>query len=403
MVYNVYIKIYMGVQSEKMCRINERNGDVTMKIAKAAVCAALFTAAMVYGCRALYKVDGEEQGDVFAEGSPVTEDTTSVPEENIPDMTEVTLSADKEISLTRGKTVTFSFIGDCLLASNAGDKRTDSFAEYAKEKPSSYFLEKAVPYYCNSDFVMANSEFVLSDRQLPKASKSGTAFWFKSPADNANILKDGQIDIVTIANNHTSDYGNKGYEDTKAALEAAGITWGDLNDPVYVEKDGIKFGIICASLFNVNYDPLITPVIEEVKSESDIQILYFHGGTENEYIPEDWLTELCHKYADMGVDLIIGTHPHVLRPMEEYNGVDIIYSLGNFCYGGNRLPENRTVILTEAFSFDENGFYISQEESFTPFYVYSGSHNNWQPAPITDPREKSKTLAFMYGGSDMPY
>lgn len=374
-----------------------------MKIAKAAVCTALFTAVMIYGCRALYDPDGSDAGDVFAEESPAAE--SDIPETEISkaDGAEITLSSDKEKSFTRGKTVTFSFIGDCLLASNAGDNRTDSFAEYAKERSPSYFLEKAVPYYCNSDFVMANSEFVMSDRQLPKEPKNGTAFWFKSPEDNANILREGQIDIVTIANNHTADYGKKGYEDTKAALDAAGIVWGDTDNPVYVEKDGIRFGIICTNLFNINYDPLVTPVIEKVKSESDIQILYFHGGTENEHIPEEWLTELCHKYADMGVDLIIGSHPHVLRPMEEYNGVDIIYSLGNFCYGGNRLPENRTMILTEAFTFDENGFYISQEESFTPFYVYGGSHNNWQPAPITDPKEISKALAFMYGASDTPY
>ena len=84
--------------------------------------------------------------------------------------------------------------------------------------------------------------------------------------------------------------------------------------------------------------------------------MYFHGGTEKEHVPDDWLVELCHKYADMGVDLIVGSHPHVLRPMEEYNGVDIIYSLGNFCYGGNRLPV-----------------------------------------------EISKTLAFMYGAAELPY
>ena len=156
-------------------------------------------------------------------------------------------------------------------------------------------------------------------------------------------------------------------------------------------------------MFSPYYDQLITPVIEEVKENSDIQIMYFHGGTEKEHVPDDWLVELCHKYADMGVDLIVGSHPHVLRPMEEYNGVDIIYSLGNFCYGGNRLPENRTVILTETFTFDENGNYISQDEEFTPFYVYGGDHNYWQPVPISDPVEISKTLAFMYGAAELPY
>lgn len=298
--------------------------------------------------------------------------------------------------------ITFSFLGDCILASNAGDTREDSFVQYAKEQPASYFFEKAVPYYSESDFVIANSEFVLSDRSLSKVTGDGREFWFKSPASYADILREGQIDIVTIANNHTSDYGDAGYADTKEALEAAGITWGDLDNPIYVKKNGVTFGIICTKLFSRDVEPFLDTVAEKVIENSDIQIMYFHGGEENVHVPEEWLTEACHKYADMGIDLIVGSHPHVLRPMEEYNGVDIIYSLGNFCYGANRTPENRTVILNETFVFDVDGEYIYQEENFIPFYVYGGGHNNWQPVPITDSGEISRTLSFMYGGCALP-
>ena len=365
-----------------------------MKIVKTALCFAAVSAVMIYGCRRLYKADGDISGaEVAAETVP--------PEETVAEViTEPT--SDKELSLTSGKSITFTFLGDCLLSSNAGDTRPDAFKAYAEEKPASYFLEKAVPYYESSDFVVANNEYVLTDRSLSKTPKTGTAFWFKSPTSTADILKAGGIDIVSIANNHTMDYGTAGYNDTADALDAAGITWGDLDHPVYVEKDGVKFGILCTNMFGTNYEPIITPKNEELKENRDIQILFFHGGTEKEHVPEDWLVEMCHKYADMGVDLIVGSHPHVLRPMENYNGVDIIYSLGNFCYGGSRLPENKTVILTETFNFDENGSYISQDENFTPFYVYAGDHNNWQPTPVTDPVEISKTLAFMYGGNDSP-
>ncbi|MGN0667076.1 MAG: CapA family protein [Huintestinicola sp.] len=299
--------------------------------------------------------------------------------------------------------VSFTFLGDCILSSYAGDVREDTFSEYAKYESDSYFFKKAVPYYKDSDFVVANSEFVLSDRALPKISKEGNAFWFKSPASHASILRAGNIDIVSIANNHTFDYGDEGYADTKQSLENAGITWGDVDNPVYVTKNGITFGIICTKMFGTGYDSVIAPAIREVKENSDIQILFFHGGTENTHVPDEWLVEMCHSYADMGIDLIVGSHPHVLLPMEEYNGVDIFYSLGNFCYGGNRTPENRTVILTETFNFDENGVYTSQEETFTPFYVYTGDYNNWQPAPIEDPMEQSKVVSFMYGKSALPY
>ncbi|MGN0643158.1 MAG: CapA family protein [Huintestinicola sp.] len=385
-----------------------------MKLLKAVLSLSVFAAVMLFGSFFLYdrneaeltdneaiaadteETDASEEISAAAEGTTFTEDT--VVSDPILEPTGAAEEAEEELT-----EITFTFLGDCILSSNAGDTRKDSFMEYAKSEPDSYFFEKALPYYEDSDFVIANSEFVLSDNTLPKVSKSGTAFWFKSPTSFTSILKAGSVDIVSIANNHTYDYGEEGYNDTKAALEAAEITWGDLENPVYVTKHGITFGIICTKMFNKNYDQLIPPVIEEVNKNSDIQILFFHGGTEKEHIPDDWLAEMCHSYADMGVDLIVGSHPHVLRPMEEYNGVDIIYSIGNFCYGANQLPENRTVILTETFTFDENGNYISQEESFEPFYVYTGTHNNWQPSPIEDPLEKSKLLAFMYGGSKLPY
>lgn len=370
-----------------------------MNIQRLTVSFAVVSAAILYGCTRL-GAGNEPNGapEVAAE----TVSTQAVTEAAT--VTEVITEpvSDKEMSLTKGKSVTFTFLGDCLLATNAGDTRNDTFIEYSKKKPAEYFLEKALPYYEDSDFVMTNNEFVLSDRNLSKAAKNGKAFWFKAPASNAQILKSGGIDMVSIANNHTMDYGTKGYNDTADALEEAGILWGDADHPIYVEKDDIKFGILCVNMFGMNYEPIVTPKIEDLKENCDIQILFFHGGTEKEHTTEDWLTELCHKYADMGVDLIVGSHPHVLRPMENYNGVDIIYSLGNFCYGGSRLPENRTVIFTETFNFDENGAYISQEESFIPFYVYGGEHNNWQPTPVTDPVEISKTLAYMYGGKESP-
>lgn len=314
----------------------------------------------------------------------------------------VPIAGFKSGSLPSLTSVSVTFVGDCVLASNINDTREDSFIKYADVQEQSYFFVKAVPCYADSDFVMASCETVLSDRVLFRTEKEGEAFWFKSPASYAGIFSAGCIDAVSLANNHTYDYGTEGYEDTAAALTSAGIAWGDIDRPVYFEKNGIKVAVVCAKLFSKNADADITSAIEEVLPESDIQILFFHGGEEYEHVPEDWMKELCHKYADMGVDLVVGSHPHVIRPMEEYNGVDIIYSIGNFCYGANRQPENRTVVLTETFYFNEDGEYEGAEEEITPFYVYTGDHSNWQPAPVTDPMEISRTMSFLSGGSDKP-
>ncbi len=379
--------------------MNKKNGENIMKLLKMLACFAVFSVVLVCGCKWLYD-DGEtESGVEVAAAETLEEQSEEVTESSLVTMPITQLETG---ALPEYTTISFSFMGDCILSSNAGDAREDSFRQYAEKKPASYFFEKAAPYYSESDFVMANSEFVLSDDTLAKTSKEGRAFWFRSPVRYTDIFKSGGIDIVTLANNHTLDYGQDGYKSTKDALDEAGIKWGDLENPVYVKKNGITFGIICTKLYNTDFKPVVSPVIEEVKANSDIQILFFHGGTEGEHTPDDWLRELCHDFADMGVDLIIGSHPHVLRPMEEYNGVDIFYSLGNFCYGANRLPENRTVLVTETFTFDEDGTYISCEEKITPFYVYTGAHNNWQPSPVTDPMEISRTLSFMYGHSTSP-
>lgn len=368
-----------------------------MNIFKGALYSAGFTAAIIAGCFWFYDDGSDGAGD----GNSVSAETMISELSAGSGLTTLPISK-LESSEPDCVTVSFSFLGDCILASNDGDTREDSFNAYAAAKDPGYFFEKAFPYYSESDFVVANSEFVLSDRSLTKQSKEAPAFWFKAPSDRADIIKAAGIDIVSIANNHTYDYGEEGYIDTKAALDERDILWGDLNDPIYVKKNGKTFGIICTSMFSANYEPMVTPVIEEVCANSDIQILIFHGGEEGNHQPEEWLTNSCHKFVDMGIDLVVGSHPHVLRPMEEYNGTSIVYSLGNFCYGGNRSPENRTVILTQNFTFDEDGNYIGSDSVFTPFYVYTGDHNNWQPAPIEDSEEYCKTLAFMYGGTDLP-
>ncbi len=279
----------------------------------AVFCFAVFAVLLVFGCFYLYNRD-IESGAVVVEESNITEPPEQISAAQSAAETEPYQSdesTDDNISEeeSSGFTISFTVLGDCILSSNDGDTREGTFIETAKSQSNYYFFEKAKPYYKNSDFVLANCEFVMSDSTLSKSDKDGTAFWFKSPTSFASILRCGGIDLVTLANNHTYDYGEQGYVDTKNALESENITWGDLNNPIYVEKNGITFGIICTNLSTENYDPMVTPVIEEVVENSDVQILYFHGGTEKEYTPEDWLVNLCHKYADMGVDLIVGSHP----------------------------------------------------------------------------------------------
>lgn len=293
--------------------------------------------------------------------------------------------------------IDMTFMGDFLLATDQGrSNETNSFHYYQTYKEPSYYTEKVIDYFNNDDFTLVNLENVLTDKNLSRRSKTGTGFWFKSATNTTDILTEGSVELVSVENNHWNDYGAEGKQDTINALADAGLTYGYNDKVIYVEKDGFKIGIICHGLWSEGEANTIISKLETVKENSDYQILFYHGGTEAIHTPEEWKKRACRKIADAGMDLIVGAHPHVLQPMETYNGVDIIYSLGNFVFGANYRPENATVIMKHEIVVDLYSNEVSNETSFIPCYVYTGDINSWQPAPMTDETAKQKVLDFMY-------
>ena len=109
-----------------------------------------------------------------------------------------------------------------------------------------------------------------------------------------------------------------------------------------------------------------------------------------------WEGSIHNKLVDNGADLVIGNHPHVLQPMETYNGVNIIYSMGNFLFGGNRRPENRTIIYQHTITLNNDKTVKEQSYEVIPCYVHTGADlNNYRPAVVTDETLKQKILDFM--------
>ena len=331
----------------------------------------------------------------------VTTDSTSSNIENIDTTEETTADIEEDIEENATKQIVISFLGDCTLASQKGEEKKGNMINYLNTMDTSYFFEKCMSIIGNDDFTIANCENVFSDDNTEAIYKDySPAFWFRSSTKNAAVYADSSIDAVSIANNHTNDYGSGGYSETKSALENVNVLWGDIENPIILEKDGISIGIICCKFWGSYNEKSIIKQIEELSETTTLQIVFFHGGTEKIHTPEEWKVEGCRKFVDAGADLVIGGHPHVLQPYEEYNGTSIIYSIGNFCYGGNRSPENRTVIYQQIFTFDGSNNLIESEENIIPFYVFTGSTNNWQPAPIEDEKEKEKVFDFLYGRSD---
>ncbi len=217
----------------------------------------------------------------------------------------------------------------------------------------------------NADIFMINNEFTFTSRGTPTVNKK---FTFRADPGNVSMYEEMGVDIVSVANNHIYDYGEISLLDTLDTLEQAEIPYvgagrnlQEAMTPVYYIANGMKIAFVSATQIERNSVPdtkeatqdsagvlrcmnpdnlLLT--IEEAKKNSDYVILYIHWGTESQEAI-DWLQEQqAPIYAQAGVDLIIGDHPHCLQKMDSVEGVPVIYSLGNFWF--NSRTQNSCVV-----------------------------------------------------------
>lgn len=204
----------------------------------------------------------------------------------------------------------------------------------------------------NSDIAMVNEEFPFSKRGTAMKDKQYT---FRIDPKWVQILLDMNVDIVTLANNHSLDFGEKALLDTFDTLTAAGISYvgaghtiEEAKETKNFETNGKTIAILGASrvipvpewnagtnkagLFTT-YDPaaLVTE-IKKAEDQSDFVVVYVHWGIERDTKPKDYQRNLAKQYIDAGADLVIGSHPHVLQGIEYYKDVPIVYSLGNFMF-----------------------------------------------------------------------
>lgn len=300
--------------------------------------------------------------------------------------------------------IVLSFTGDMLLASLYGKRTAGSFLDYAAKRGPEYFLQNVRPIFEADDFTVVNLENVLTDRDLAPREKTTTpAFWFRSGTANTAVLTSSGVEAVSLANNHADDYGAEGREDTVKAVAAAGLEYGNDDRTFYLEKNGYRIAVICHGLWSESQAETIARRIKAAQAESDFQIVFYHGGTEAVHAPEDWRIRASRRLVDAGADLVLGNHPHVLQPRETYKDVEIVYSLGNFCFGGNRSPRNRTLIYQLILRV-QDGKLTEKGSELIPCYVHTGGKvNNYCPAPIEDEAERQRVLDFMDGKRKLPY
>ena len=133
---------------------------------------------------------------------------------------------------------------------------------------------------------------------------------------------------------------------------------------------------------------------------AQIIVVFFHWGTERETVPDSVQMELGHAAIDAGATLVVGSHPHVIQGMENYNGHTIVYSLGNFCFGGNKNPSDKDcMIIQQTFTVRGNDVTIDNTNVIPCSISSVSSRNNYQPTPATGD-EKERIEAKIKRSSD---
>ena len=304
--------------------------------------------------------------------------------------TKITASADglspvtASVSVKKDRSVTISAVGDCTFGTDINLSSNTSFNAYQAMYGNSYFFEKVRTILSQDDATFANFEGTLttSDERKDKP------FAFKGDPSFAEILADGSVEVVTLANNHSSDYGEQSHTDTKNALEAAGVKWCEGDDIAYMDLNGVKtafIGIYALENGLESMDQVKNTVAEAKANGADLVIMHFHWGVELVTTLDDFERQLSHAAIDAGADLVVGTHAHMILPIEKYNGRYIVYGLANFCFGGNAYPHSYdSMIWQQTFTFTPDGLESEDDISIIPCRVSSDyTINNYQPMPVT--------------------
>ena len=281
--------------------------------------------------------------------------------------------ADKQIVIT--------FAGDCTIGCEERLMWADySFATYAKQKGYAYFLAKMKPLFSQDDLTVVNFEGVLKDNDYGKANKT---YCFRGLPEYTQVLTLGDVEVVNLANNHTGDYGDMGRASTQEALKAAGIATFNADDAYIFEKDGIRiafYGISRTAYFAKK--KVYKQAIQKLRDDgADVVVCFMHFGREYTYRHDKAQTEMSRTMIDAGADLVIGSHPHVVQGIEVYNGAYILYSMGNFVFGGNaKVRANECIVPRVTLTFDDSGAYLGQQMRIYPANISGDAEqNDYQP------------------------
>ena len=354
---------------EKLIRIHRKRKRKKRLIVSFIAILTLFTAGT-----ALYLTRDIWLKPTSEEVSATTADSLAEP--SLTEALSETQPESKEVQIT------VSLMGDCTLGTDENFAYDTSLNAYFLYQGADYFFENVRSILEADDLSIINMEGHLTE----STARNGELFAFKGDPEFVNILSGSSVEAANLANNHSHDYGEQSFTDTKKILEDAGISTFGYDDTAIVTVKGINVGLVGIYELHDHLERMqqLKDNIAKVKADgADLIIAIFHWGNERETVPDYNQMTLAHAAIDNGADLVIGHHPHVLQGIEEYRGKYIAYSLGNFCFGGNSAPSDMdTMIFQQTFTIRNGEVLADQNINLIPCSISSeAGFNNYQPTP----------------------
>lgn len=342
-------------------------------------------------------------GSVPATETPAAPETTEVPEAPVPAATEFipetpipetpAPEASPAVSAESGR-ITVSFVGDCSVGDSYQYKQSEtSYHTVIDEKGYDWPFSLVSGYLKNDDLTVANLEVVFTTR----AKHADKLYNLCADPDHVNVLTAGGVDMVNTVNNHCWDFDQAGYDDSIAVLDAAGIQrFGTIypgreegrDDLGVAEVNGIRIGFVGFSYPQDGDVKRIAERIEKLKGEMgcDLAVVSLHWGRETHMTPEAWQMTYAKDVINAGADVIWGHHPHVIQPIQFYQGKPIFYSTGNFTFGTMSQVDPSTGIFQLSYHRDESGAVVLDQMQVIPCQTQASP--DYRPYELTDDAER---------------
>lgn len=316
-------------------------------------------------------------------------------------------TADTYLPLTQAEkegttSVVLSLAGDCTLGSEEKTRKKDeSFDSYVAEKGYDWPFSGLYDLFSTDDMTFINLECVLKDDS--KGLQKDRLYNFRGPTKFTEVLIQGSIEKVNIANNHYIDYGNSGKESTTKALTDAGIPYSGFGEVYIAEINGHKIGFcgIRETVYKQKKDQMQTDIATLKELGAEIIVYSCHFGKEYSRTHNELQEKMAYEAIDAGADLVVGNHPHVVQGIEYYNDGVILYSLGNFVFGGNLNLTEFDACVVQAEMLWQGDTYLGIQLNLIPVLTTGAKPaNDFRPV-IAEGEDKANILKKMQNDSEL--